>query len=982
MTGPRLFALPPGIDFPRAFVDGLLARMGAGPPEALARVRVFVNSARMRRRIREEFDRRGARLLPRIALVDELGDAPLAGYPPPEPPLRRRLMLAQLIGGLLDRQPELAPVSAIHDLADSLAALLDEMQDEGLTPEALTPGLAAEHAQHFERSLAFVRIAAQFFGPQARQDRRGRLRTVAEAMARDWAAAPPADPVVIAGSTGSRGPTAILMDAVSRLPGGWVVLPGFDFDMPAGAFDSLTRPAIPIEDHPQYRYHALMRRLGLAPAEVGRWTDEPSPNPRRAAVVSLALRPAPVTDRWMTEGAALSGLEPAMADATLVEAPDPRSEAVALSLILRKAVEDGRRAALVTPDRTLARRVSAALDRWGIVADDSAGVPLAQTAPGRFLRQAADLLLRAPDMPRLLAMLKHPLTATGAGKRGDHLRFTRDLELRLRRRGPAFPDGATLTAWAAEGGDGGGDGKRRAWAEWLAGALDLALQPAVTAPLADHVARHLDLAGILAAGPGGSVEASELWGKDEGREAGRQMAMLRREAGFGGRLDPAAYADLLRTLFGRAAVRAERESHPLIAIWGTLEARAMGADLVVLAGLNEGLWPTAPAPDPWLSRQMRLKAGLLLPERAIGLSAHDFQQAASGPEVVFSRALRDAGSETVPSRWLARLTNLLGGLPQAGGTAALAAMRDRGQAWIDMAAALDAPRAPAAPAARPAPRPPVAVRPPSLSVTEIERLIRDPYAIYARHVLGLRPLAPVSPAPDARLRGEALHALVEAFVRESDGTEDEETGRARLLAVTDRLLAEIVPWPAARRLWRGRIERLATAFVADEAERRRQGRPVVLEQKGAIEVGPTGFRLVARPDRIDRLEDGRVQIYDYKTGAVPSPKRQRRFDNQLLLEACMVQRGAFPELGPVTVAATTYVRLGGDGAVSTQTFDAELDAGTWNGLLDLIARYQRRETPYPPRVAMFREADESDYDHLSRFGEWPMTEAWQPEDVE
>jgi ATP-dependent helicase/nuclease subunit B len=274
------------------------------------------------------------------------------------------------------------------------------------------------------------------------------------------------------------------------------------------------------------------------------------------------------------------------------------------------------------------------------------------------------------------------------------------------------------------------------------------------------------------------------------------------------------------------------------------------------------------------------------------------------------------------------------------------------------------------------------VRPQSLSVTEIERLIRDPYAIYARHVLGLRPLAPVSPAPDARLRGEALHALVEAFVRESDGTEDEEAGRARLLAVTDRLLAEIVPWPAARRLWRGRIERLATAFVADEAERRRQGRPVVLEQKGAIEIGQTGFRLVARPDRIDRLEDGRVQIYDYKTGAVPSPKRQRRFDNQLLLEACMVQRGAFPDLGPVTVAAITYVRLGGDGAVSTQTFDAELDAGTWKGLLDLIARYQRRDTPYPPRAAMFRETDESDYDHLSRFGEWPMTEAWLPEDVE
>ena len=58
--------------------------------------------------------------------------------------------------------------------------------------------------------------------------------------------------------------------------------------------------------------------------------------------------------------------------------------------------------------------------------------------------------------------------------------------------------------------------------------------------------------------------------------------------------------------------------HAQILIWGTLEARVQGADLLILAGLNEGSWPEAPKPDPWLNRALRHRAGLLLPERRIG----------------------------------------------------------------------------------------------------------------------------------------------------------------------------------------------------------------------------------------------------------------------------------------------------------------------------------------------------------------------------
>lgn len=973
MTAPRLFALPPGADYPRALVAGLLERMAGRPPEALAGVQVFANTARLQERLRQEFDRQGPCLLPRLRLIDSFGRSPMPGQPLPEPRLRRRMELLRLVRALVASDAEFAPGTPVFGLADSLAALMEEMQDEGVTPEALGADLTVDQARHWERSLRFIRIVAPYVAPQSAPDARGRQRRVVEALAAEWQSRPPPGPVVIAGSTGSRGPTSLLMRAVAALPEGWVVLPGFDFDLPEEAWAAIDAPPAPQEDHPQYRFRALMTSLGLGPSEVRRWTDAPAPNPARARLLSMALRPAPVTDRWMVEGPGLGPLAPATDDLTLIEAPDPRTEAGAIALRLRKARAEGRRAALITPDRILARRVAAALDRWGIVADDSAGVPLSLTAPGRFLRQTAAWLVRPVDVPSLLALLKNPITATGAQARGDHLRLSRDLELDLRRQGPAFPTGDDLRSWAARA-----EG-RTAWAEWLKLALS-GLPDRADLAVPAWIDRHVRLAGTLTAGPGGQIEASELWQQEEGRTLRRTLDELARESHLAGDMPATGYVDLLTGILARGTVRETVAADPDIAIWGTMEARGQGADLLVLAGLNEGVWPSPPAPDPWLSRQMRLRAGLLAPERQVGLAAHDFQQAACGPEVVLSRALRDSEADTVPSRWLARLTNLLKGLPGQGGPEALAAMSARGAELVRMAQALETPQTRVPPAPRPAPRPPVAARPRELSVTAIARLTRDPYAVYARHVLGLRVLDPIAPEPGARLRGDALHDVVGRFLATRPDAETEAAAFDRLLAVTETVLRDTVPWPAARRFWLARLRDVSAPFLRAETERARRGRPAVIETGGAIEV-TEAFRLIARPDRIDLQADGRAHVFDYKTGALPSVKQQKAFDNQLLLEAVMVERGGFRDLGPREVEAVSYIRLGGNGETRTQEFDAELSAETWTGLVGLIEDYAQHRTAYPARRAMHREADVSDYDHLARFGEWQISDDWQSEDV-
>lgn len=978
-TGPHIFALPPGADFPAQLVAGLRQRLKDKPPEAMARVTLYVNTTRMRRRITDLFVAQGASFLPRIRLVTDLDSAlPGAGISPAVSPLRQRLVLAQLIEGLLQQQPDLAPRAALYDLADSLATLLDEMLGEGVSPDKIAKLDVANHSAHWARTREFMAIVAQLLGAMGQPDRQTRQRLLVERIAALWQNTPPQDPVIVAGSTGSRGTTALFMQAVAALPQGALVLPGFDFDMPSAVWDGLG-DALTAEDHPQYRFHKLMQVLGLSPKDIEPWTDQTAPQPDRNKLISLSLRPAPVTDQWLTEGHRLTNLPQACADMTLIEAPTPRAEAMAIALILRKAAQDGVTAALISPDRGLTRQVTSALDRWNILPDDSAGRPLALSAPGRFLRHVLDLFENRITAETLLILLKHPLTASGEAAvgevdRGDHLLFTRNLELKLRRHGPAFPTGPDLIVWAGAQ----KDPKVLVWANWLTATLE-GLPTTGAMPLADHITRHRKLAEALALGPSATAQTSELWEKAAGEKALATVQELESEAEHGGTMTPSDYRHLFEAILNKGEVREPLQSHPRIMIWGTIEARVQGADLVILGGLNDGIWPQSPPPDPWMNRAMRLEAGLLLPERRIGLSAHDYQQALCAPQVVITRAVRNADAETVASRWVNRLTNLLNGLPDQGGRTALEQMLDRGKEWLVLAAAAE--RAdPVVHAHRPAPRPPVAARPAKLAVTGIKTLLRDPYAIYARYILRLFKLNPLRPSPDALLRGSVLHKVLETFTRTRPDGETRDAARARLMSVAETVLQNEVPWPAARALWLSRMNRAADFFLGVEAAL--GGTPVVIEEQGAVALTGLPFTLTAKPDRIDALPDGRVHIFDYKTGSPPTKPQQEFFDKQLLLEAAMVSRGAFNALdGPRDVAGITYIGLGSTPKEDTSRPDEAALGQVWEELHALIAEYMSPDRGYVSRRAMHGERFPGDYDHLARYGEWEMTDDARPEDV-
>lgn len=959
-----VFALPCGVDFPKALVEGLRARMAGQPPEAMAGVTLYLNTQRMRRRVTALLTESGAGYLPRLRLVTDLGaDVLMAGVPAAVSGLRRRLELTQLVAGLLAKEPDLAPRAALYDLADSLAALMDEMQGEGVAPERVAAVNVEEHSAHWARTKAFLNIVVPFFQGSA-PDAQARQRLVVARLVERWAVHPPKGPVIVAGSTGSRGTTALLMQAVAGLPQGALVLPGFDFDMPDAVWERMG-DAMTAEDHPQFRFKRLMDGLGIGPHDVAEWHAATVPDAGRNKLVSLSLRPAPVTDQWLTEGAGLPDLLDATKDVTLIEAQTPRAEALAVALVLREAAENGVRAALISPDRMLTRQVTAALDRWGILPDDSAGRPLALTPPGRFLRHVVGLMGRKLTGDALLALLKHPLALSGDG-RGLHLRLTRELELGLRKKGPAFPDGAFLRAWAAARKEEGAAG----WGALIGGALDV-LAGAGEAALAAHVALHRHVAETL-----GGVE---LWEKEAGKEALSLIHELQAEADAGGVLEVTDYRDLFESIVSRGEVRESVTPHPDVMIWGTLEARVGGAELVILGGLNDGIWPKLPEPDPWLNRKMRKEAGLLLPERQIGLSAHDYQQAIAAPRVVLTRATRNAEAETVPSRWVNRLMNLMQGLPERNGDKALAEMRARGRVWVRRAAVLEAPLAEVAPAHRPSPRPPVAVRPRRLAVTQIAKLIRDPYAVYARYILRLFALDPLRPEADAALRGQVLHLILEEFAETRVVGEARAEAKARLMRIAQAVLERETPWPAARALWLARLGRAAEFFLSFDAQR--GGVPAQLEEKGRVKLPTMDFTLEGTPDRIDVLPDGRLHIIDYKTGTPPSQEAQKHFDKQLLLAAAMAERGGFKGLEGAEVALISYLGLGSKPSVVETEITPQVTGEVWEGLNQLIAHYFDESSGFTARRAVMKERFEGDYDHLSRYGEWETTDTPVAEDV-
>jgi len=1026
---PNVFNIPASAPFLPALIDALReGRLVPGFPAGrdpleLARATLYLPTRRACRLAREVFlDTLAgdAAILPRIVALGDLDEDEIAfadaataelaeaalQLPPAIAPLERRLLLAELILQWAN-SPEMRGAEGSHliantpsaalGLADDLARLMDDMTTrqvswdklDGLVPDALDP--------YWQLSLRFLKIARSYWPERLKElgaielaERRDKL---IEAEAKRLADSDA--PVIAAGSSGSMPATAKLLATIATLPHGAVVLPGLDSHLDdaswaliAGDADDDSHDGLPAAGHAQFAMHALLDHIGMTRGEV---TALALPAPHgREALVSEALRPAATTERWQQQRRQASfeqASEKALATMSMIEAANAEEEALAIAVALRQTLEDkGKTAALVTPDRALARRVVAALGRWKVPVDDSGGDALADTSAGVFARLTAEVALNGLEPVPLLALLKHSLLRLGQPL-DAHNTAIATLERALLR-GPRPRPGATglahaLTTFRATQSKLHPSDPRQlirgeelnaagALVERLAAALaPLETLKAGAHPLGRLAQRHRDVIAALGSDDKDKIAAFE---SHDGAALMRALdELIDSPSAAGLSVARSDYAELFHAALGGRVVRRPETRDVRAHIYGPLEARLQNVDRMVLGSLNEGTWPPETRSDPWLSRPMRRDLGLDPPERRIGLSAHDFAQGLGAPEVILTRAAKVAGAPTVASRFVQRIAALAGERWDA--------VLARGSEYLALARALDAP-AEVKHAERPAPKPPRDARPSKLSVTAIEDWLRDPYTIYAKYILRLAPLDAVDTPPGARDRGTVIHGAIgkytELFANAPPGDP-----MLELLKLGEQHFAPLADYPEARAFWWPRYLRIARWFAGWDSERRAGLAALHAEIRGELSfpLGNRTFTLSGIADRIEQRKDGSYAIIDYKTGQARTEKQVRTgLAPQLTLEAAILREGKFGDLAPGSVSEIAYVTLkGGEPAGKPETIkfkegtpDSQADRALAK-LKEVAAIFEDESKPYLSLVHPMWKTHYGDYDHLARVKEWSLT---------
>jgi ATP-dependent helicase/nuclease subunit B len=1050
---PRIVTIPAGLPFLKTLAatlcDGRLTALFRHEPDdplSLAKVTIYLPTRRAARVLRSEFvDLLGGRsaILPVIRPLGETDDD--SGYfdealpatldlAQPLSSTARLLELARLILAWRNKLPEIvrhihsdsplvapaSPADAIW-LARNLAELIDSIETEDRDWAELANLDAQDHALWWQLTAEFLQIASAFWPNRlselGKSSPARHRNAILRAEAARLATAKPAGPIIIAGSTGSVPATGDLIDAVANLPEGVIVLPGLDLSMPdehwkmvAPELASGQRVNPASRSHSQYGLSHLLKRLKLERLDVVALAEAPADLRLRADILSRALAPAEATSSWgaWKSGIKIGTMSAAFADVSLIEAANEREQATAIAIALRLALEQPgqygeSQAALITPDRNLARRVMAELARFGIVADDSAGTPLSATSQGTLLQLILEAALRPGDPVAIVGLLKHPLARFGL-HRDVLVEAVEALELLALRGGVAEVDISTLEPLLEHQlSEQALDRHTPQWRKSLPPeAADIARDIArrvgrATEPLTSALVRHRSEGRGLtmnftlsdwAVRTGRVLEASAIDERGDlsnlwSGEAGDALASLLGEViETDGQLeaDGPQWIDIMAALSAGQAVKPRALSHPRLFIFGTLEARLQSVDTLILGGLNEGSWPGQTANNPFISRSMKTEIGLEPPERRIGQLAHDFEMANGTRHLIYSRALRQGSTPTVASRWLQRLLAL-------GGETFEAELKGRGDRFIHWANLIDQGDR-QAPAQRPGPKPPLDLQPKSYSFSEVGRLRRDPYAIYARRILRLNPVDAFNRDPGAAERGTLYHQIVDRFTREGHiaGTPDAAVAMERIL--TELFDMEQLP-PHIDAVWRPRFREVARSFLDWEAARQPDIRETLTEVRGGFELEAINVRLNGVADRIDIKGPGAADIIDYKTGHNPSPTQARALlDPQLALEAAALSAGAFAGAGSLVPQDLLYVRLRPGSRFQVDTVNNEFSARSDKAksaielahesidqLVKFVSLLQSGERGFTSRLIPAQQFDfGGDYDHLARVSEWSTAE--------
>ncbi len=920
-------------DFSQKLVDFI--RQSATTPFDLAKMMILLPNKRACQTLKTAFIRNQdgkSSLLPQLVPLYEL-DGLEQDIPPVIEPYHRLFLLTKLCA----QKPNVSGLDQALKMALSLSDVLDEFYQFEIDTQKLRELVPDKiFAEHWNETLTFLDIITDTWPKILAEnhliDKMDQNIRLIHHYTEKWRQSPPDTPVIMAGFNGNIPAIRQLAAVINRLPKGTVLLHGLEQQVDFQTWQSAN------DDYFQHGLKKLLNALDIKPEQVQNLSTDLTLSEQ---FVTESLRPPENTDSWRS----LSAFdENTLTHLTRIDCENSEQEALSIALLMRQTLETPEKtAALITTDRTLARRVIIEMNRWGISLNDTAGKPLLKTRVGIFLMLLANWGQNPTDA-NLTALLKHPLSAD------------QQIPTQLRQKIKSSEIRARKNATPLN--------------------IDLSIQKKLTVfqslfqnnILIDFetvLKQHIELAELLATTNDESGK-ERLWNHEDGQTAFAFLTQLLNYASLVGDIEPAQYTTILELLMQQIQVRPKYGTHPRLSILGPIESRFTHPDVCILGGLNDGVWPLIPDSGPWLNRPMRQKLGLPSLESKIAESAWDFAHNFCAKEVYITRSLKTDGTPTIPSRFLSRMEAVAEAvhLPFIAQPALLAQKINQPTKFTTLQ--------------RPAPTPPVCDRPRHLSVTEIKTWMRDPYSIYAKHILKLKPLMDLDENQKPQFYGTALHAALNQFISDKKNINN----ASYLLDLFKTHLKQYHFTETELAFYEPKLKQIAIWFIQQQNERTKVVQTFT-EQAGRVLLQTAGepFELVCQADRIDLLNDNTVDIIDYKTGYVPKPKEVKfSYEPQLPLEAYILSQNGFDSISAHPIHALNYWKLSGkikgssvESVISsrdTTTTVSNLIHETIYRLTLLINTFDCEKTPYESCPIPAHMPQYNDYAYLARIAEW------------
>ncbi len=918
-------------NFAQKIVDFILDKSSS--PLDIAQMQVILPTKRAVKTVKETFLKQAENtplLLPKLTALYDL-DVLEENIKPAMSYIERLILLTRLC----QKKPNVDTMDQALTIALSLSSLLDEFYQYETSfddLEKIVPDL--DLAEHWNKTIVFLDIIRKVWPALLNErgliDEQDRKIKLINAFTNKIKQNPPSHQIIMAGFDGAIPAVSNLINELNKLDNTLILLQGLNNELTDEDLKYID------ENHYQYNFKKLLKTLKMFPPEIQNLSDELV---LREELITEALRPAEQVEEWRT----LNFSENVLNNITRIDCESINEEALAIALILRETLETPKKtAALITNDRMLARRVILEMKRWGIELDDSAGTPLHHTPVGVYLSLIAEIGKERTSQSLWLALLKHPLSAD--------LMMPNELRLLIKQqekeaREKQVPLNLSLHT----------DFKR-----FLS-----FFETNEPVEFNQILEEHLKIAQELATSQDRTGE-ERLWQSEAGQEAYNLFIKLKEFGSLFGAVSPADYPNMINIFLSKINVRSRYGMHNRLDILGPIEARLTHPDVCIIAGLNEGSFPILSDTGPWLSRQMRKALKLPALENKIATQSMDFAHCFSSPEVYLTRSVKSEGSQTIPSRFISRLEAVLNAsqIQWPIKNPDYARLLDKSEVFEQVT--------------RPAPTPPVETRPTKLSVTNIELLMKNPYAIYAKYILKLLPLKDIDDIQENLLYGSCLHQALELFFKERPFSSDADWLKEKTIS----LLKENNFPQSALPLYEEKISKIADFVIREQVDRKPLTHQILIEQKGEISFllkDGSLFTLTGKADRIDDLNNNTFEIIDYKTGTLPTGNEiESGLSPQMTLEAVILREKGFEGLKATKDIKLNYWRLNGKRSggeiIPIPSKSAKKDVSAlideaYTGVQEILNKYRDKTTPYTasPRPDKIKF---NDYALLSREKEW------------